>query len=59
MSHPTDRDEDCYLRLTVVPRWGGTSSRGTACRGHGGHCRPDEYCEQRRQRMPEVDEGTS
>lgn len=43
-------DLDCPLRLQIHPHPFGTSSRGVSCRGHGGHCMPDEHCEARRKR---------
>lgn len=38
---------ECPCQLKVNPAPYGMSSRGFACRYTGGHCLPDEHCDER------------
>lgn len=58
-----ERIEFCVARIKVTPRGGAPHGAGFACAQTGGHCLPDELCDERRvrrrQRLALEEEMTS
>lgn len=49
-----ERETECPAILKVTPRCGAPHGAGYACRATGGHCMPDDRCDERRKQYAKV-----